>query len=1193
MKNPTERRRYERYEIKLPATIEVAGSRRVQCLVRDYCSGGMLLSLKAGQDSEKLFSVGQRAGLKTHLLTHAGRRPITIKSTVAWLNGNYLGIEFAKPSDLIVEVLVRHDRYAREEAKPAVGESRPVKGDCINRIAEAAKGLLPGMLRAVVNQTLDVLMETVDRVSSDVERQQVYGDMNALERLRQQDTLVRAVIESAIAPADPDQLSSTPGELKLVDTVEFERWLEASRTATLLERKFRPRLATIGARIVALRDDDAAVSLVVPFEPKNFTDGLSRVARDIELGALTRSVMFESCADLLSESLDVLYDEIDATLDAVGAPVQDVANAMRVMHGVGGTKDAVSDVDDSVSVDANPASESNIEPATVPAPVTIDSQRLQTLLAQERALRERQAVELVGGLSAEIADDSEFSAWVDLIGQPLIHEAASDPKFFHNNDHPLRTIIDQLGHLQQFFTRPADELTEQLQHQVDELLDPLSRGEPDDATIDTVAAGIGALTRSQSEEYRRNVERVVESSEGRDRVRRARLIVASEIDRRYAGRRVPALLPELLDVGWRSVLELAWLNAETGRGEYQRHLVLLDSLVALLGGTAFAPRKGELDRTRLVRRITEQLETTAVDPFRRDAVETRLRTELNGTVDKVAMLQMPTQQQTERTALDERPEDIGERAWRDAVDRCRGLRLGDRVTLEQVSNKVTRVAWMRANRESFTLVDHRGVRVQDITLRELALALNKGRAALETVDGSPLSERAMRRMLDEMEHRLSQHTGQDSLTGLMNRAQFQAELEKAVAAAGGGALLWIDVDQFKVINELHDYATGDRLLVALTDLIQRCEASKTIGHLGADRFAVLLPGLAVEQAQDWAGRLLDLVHAMQFDWQGRNTTLQLSIGLAGLEAAHETVADLTRAVENALAAAKRAGGDQVYVYRDDDPDMARQRDSVEWLARVDEALVDGHLRLRCQPIVPVRPDAGLAPHLEVLLGVASSSNESLSIAEFIDAAERYKRMRAVDRWVARTVFDWIAGHRELMPMIHGLAVNLSGQTASDPSFVEFVRQQFQRTGIDPEWISFEVTETAAVASLSSAAGIIHGLKNLGCRIALDDFGSGQASYSYLKELPVDWLKIDGVFVRNIANDREDFAVVKSINEIGHFLGKKTIAEYVTDARTLELVREIGVDYAQGYGIAPPTLLDDYAALIEEQMAPKRAAQLRD
>lgn len=380
---------------------------------------------------------------------------------------------------------------------------------------------------------------------------------------------------------------------------------------------------------------------------------------------------------------------------------------MRAVKGIGSRTsdgDAAPDDAGSVADGAEPASAAlpNVEPATVPAPVTIDPQRLQALLAQERAMRERQAAALVGGLSAELVHDPGLSNWVDLIGQPLVHHAAADPQFFHNDRHPLRSIIDQLGHLQQFFTRPADELTEKLRRQVDELLGPLGRGEPDDKTIGQAAAGIDALTRTQSNDYQRNVERVIEGSEGRDRVRRARLVVANEIDHRYAGRRVPALLPELLDVGWRAVLELAWLNAETGRGEFQRQLALLDSLVEHLGGAAFAPGKGERDRRRLAQRIAEQLETTAVDPFRRDAVETRLRNELNGPVDTVPMLQMPTQRQLEKPALEERPENISESTWRDAIDRCRGLRLGDHVTLESSDSKVTRVAWMRANREMYT-----------------------------------------------------------------------------------------------------------------------------------------------------------------------------------------------------------------------------------------------------------------------------------------------------------------------------------------------------------------------------------------------------------------------------------------------------------------------------------------------------------
>ena len=429
-----------------------------------------------------------------------------------------------------------------------------------------------------------------------------------------------------------------------------------------------------------------------------------------------------------------------------------------------------------------------------------------------------------------------------------------------------------------------------------------------------------------------------------------------------------------------------------------------------------------------------------------------------------------------------------------------------------------------------------------------------------------------------MEERLAYEAAHDSLTGLINRRQFQVALEQALATPGRaddqGVLLWVDLDQFRLVNDIHGYDTGDRLLVAMARLLERAKGAKVLGHLGGDRFAVLLPDIRLDSGEHWAHALSEASRGMPFDWQGQAIGLSVSIGVVGLQVARDGAGQAMQAAENALMAAKAAGGGQVYVYRDDDPDIARHKRSAHWAVQVDEALGQGELRLRCQPIVPVRPDTGLAPHYEVLLGVANGSAELLPVAEFIEAAERYNRMRAVDRWITKTVMDWIAAHREQMPALHAFAVNLSGQTASDPGFVDFVRQQFHHTGIDPSWLSFEVTETAAIGDLSRTAGIIQELKALGCKVALDDFGSGLASYSYLKELPVDWLKIDGVFVRKIAESPEDYAVVKSINEIGHFLGKKTIAEYVVDEEALRLVREIGVDFGQGFGIAKPTLMDD-------------------
>jgi EAL domain-containing protein (putative c-di-GMP-specific phosphodiesterase class I) len=377
---------------------------------------------------------------------------------------------------------------------------------------------------------------------------------------------------------------------------------------------------------------------------------------------------------------------------------------------------------------------------------------------------------------------------------------------------------------------------------------------------------------------------------------------------------------------------------------------------------------------------------------------------------------------------------------------------------------------------------------------------------------------------------------------------------------------------------MHGYDLGDELLRAVARLLDKDRGFNVLAHFAADQFAMLMPEATVDTAVDRAEAICRQVAGEPIDVAGRAFSVSVSIGVVAADAVGPSADQMLKAADDALGVAKRSGGNQAYRYAEDDEAIVRHRSAVNWVVRVDDALANGRLQLRCQPIVPVFPDSGCVPHYEVLLGVQDAQGDSLSIGEFIDAAERYHRMRAVDRWVVRTTVEWAAAHRELMPRFHGFAVNLSGQTASDPGFVEYLRQQLQRTGIDPSWLSLEITETAAIANLSSSAGIVQELKLLGCRVALDDFGSGLASYGYLKELPVDWLKIDGAFVRKIAADSGDYAVVKSINEIGHFLGKETIAEYVSDQRILRLVAEIGVDYVQGFAIAPPGLMDDLVNL---------------
>ena len=1204
MSDGSDRRRFERFEIKLPGKIGALDGPAVPCEVRDYCSGGMLVQLLAGPNSAHAFDIDEMVALSTFLLTDAGRRGIQIKAIVAWVNDRHLGVRFKKPSTAIVDTLGRHDQLVRKASNTGmVAPKANSEGRCLAKIRHVAQGSLPALMRELLGQTLEHLLDTADRVTSDADRQQVYGDLSSLERLRNQDLLIREVLSQALDPALDDKSpdDDSTGELALVDTDDFERWLEASRAANLLERKFNVRLAALGSRLAAMRDSALPNALSVPFEPKNFTDALKVLAKQLELGSVTRSVLFERCVEVLGENLDGFYTEIETALDALGAPKGLPQQRKKVAHGAAEGAQAEGSATAAPQADSNPGQDGivmspemaelmhapagRVDLAESAARVAVDARALEVLIERDRQQRESQAGELVDNLSVSLGSTESMAGWIEEIRGSLVKEAVSDPQFFHNRQHPLNGLLDSLGRLQQYRPTPDDDPKhDRLRRQINQILEPITRGETDLAVLRSIADSIAGLTEEQSEHYQRNVERVIEASEGRDRVRRARAGVTAELNKRYAGRRVPSVVRELLDVGWRALLELAALNAAEREGDLARQLNLLDSVVSHLGGEAFEDESTRVEKVSLLVQLSKELGTAAFDPFSRNAVESRLRKELIGpATEPTEFIEMPAVEAGEQDpgpAAETRPQQIPQAVWRDVLDNCRSIRLGDRMRFAEMQDgeQVLRVAWIRSDHELFTLVDHRGIRAREITLHELAAGVCRRTISLDIVDGRPLSGRAVDQMLEGMEDRLSHQASHDSLTGLINRRQFNSALEQAVLAPNGTGrppvLAWVDIDQFKLINDMHGYSTGDRLLVAIAGLLDRSKGNKLVGHLGADRFAVLLSNVTGEQARQWAADVCAEVRDLSFDWNGNATALSVSLGLVSVAVAKDGIGEVLQAVERALAAAKTAGGDQGFMYSDDDPDIARQRDSVKWVARVDEALVDGELRLRCQPIVPVRPGEGMHPHYEVLLGVASGSNQALPIAEFIEAAERYKRMRAVDRWVTKTVFDWINRHRDRMPELHGFAINLSGQTASDPAFIDFVRQQFQRTGIDHDWVSFEVTETAAVASLSGTAGIIHELKRMGCKVALDDFGSGLASYSYLKELPVDWLKIDGVFVRDITNDREDYAVVKSINDIGHFLGKKTIAEYVKDDATLDRIREIGVDFGQGFGIARPMLMDD-------------------
>ena len=449
---------------------------------------------------------------------------------------------------------------------------------------------------------------------------------------------------------------------------------------------------------------------------------------------------------------------------------------------------------------------------------------------------------------------------------------------------------------------------------------------------------------------------------------------------------------------------------------------------------------------------------------------------------------------------------------------------------------------------------------------------------------APAVERELREAKNRLAHRNAQATIEhmafhDPLTGLCNRSDFEVRLKHAlnnIYAPNQHALFYLDLDQFKIVNDTCGHVAGDELLKQIALLLKRLIRDRdTLARLGGDEFGVLLENCSLAHAQEIASRMLQLIKEFRFVWQDKIFTIGASIGLVQINSTEQSHTELLRAADMACYAAKDQGRNRVHIYAADDAMLMQRHGEMEWVARITRALEDNQFTLHQQRIAALQADAN-GPACEFLIRLKTPDGKLILPGAFIPAAERYNLMPQIDRWVIERAFGYLAqrqASKTLAPdAIH--FINISGATLSDEVFFQFVKESFSKQGIAPQAICFEITETAAIANLSSALAFIQEVRALGCKVALDDFGSGLSSFSYLKTLSADYLKIDGAFVRDMLDDPMDAAIVQAVNSIGHVAGLKTIAEFVEHPEIQTKLTEIGVDFAQGYAIHKPQSIED-------------------
>ncbi len=766
---------------------------------------------------------------------------------------------------------------------------------------------------------------------------------------------------------------------------------------------------------------------------------------------------------------------------------------------------------------------------------------------------------------------------------PVFEALLDTPEFLNDEDHPAREIVNDLMRL--CLAERAS--TKNLESTVSGIIEDLIHADNlDSEQLQLLNGKLKTLVERQDQSFVRNSERLAKTLEGKERLKKTRKLVQQELNTIVGGQEIPTVLLTLLAAGWEQLMVLALLREGPDSHYYGELLEVVKLLKSwLTPGTSDASNdelafERELESGNVLRFIDRELRTVGdIARFR------SLMTELTG--------QLQQQQDITTVYLDvygekPKPEPEPSEAETDRwATRARQLTVGDWVviTLETGETRKLRLVWGGEDVLRFVFLSPMGMSEISFNFREFVQKLRDGTASLVEEGDIPFVDQSLFNMVQDVYRRLNFEATHDALTKCMHRHDFEklvsAVLARGAIASGTGSLVVLDIDEFSVINSTYGAKAGDKLLEATGALVQKHCASHHpephAGRISGNEFAILIDGTTIEESLDFAEHLRQAFEDQEFTHDDTSYRATLSVSVCPITDAAESAGDLLNSASLSLKSVKRLGGNRVELVKNSSP-LAKP-ETPQWVSEIDRSISDGSLFIRAQAIVPLIDTNTGGKSYELLLGLTDAAGNQISPQAYIEAAEKFRRSTRVDLWVVQEVLAWMNSNPDVLEGIDTLNVNLSGASLSDDRFMLDLETLLRANRNLTPKICFEVTETSAVANLHYAADFMRELKRLDCRFALDDFGTGLSSYAYLQKLPVDYVKIDGIFVKDMATNLTNYAMVRSINELCHFLDLKTIAEYVENMEIMETLREIQVDYAQGFGIAKPCRLDSLTAEI--------------
>lgn len=777
--------------------------------------------------------------------------------------------------------------------------------------------------------------------------------------------------------------------------------------------------------------------------------------------------------------------------------------------------------------------------------------------------------------------DPAFREKILRLKTPFLKRIIVDDTFFSSRNNAARILLNQLASI----SSHAQTLHKKTVARLDDAIDEIIELPPfDNEVLHRISREIQELLEKQEEIRNRHIHRIINSHQGTERLEMANREV-NRVIRRYASEqgKLPVIIRDLLSIGLRQFLLLTWINEGHQSDKWR---LAIEELRTLLGWLQNKP-----DKQLFLKRLEHVDNNDILDVINHLAENIDfVNPDLNEDKKYLSMLAVALlDRQYNPVILEEVGlETINE--YRDQEDSSgnidnRDARLLQNIELNDWINKpgqspreALQIIWINHDKTTYVLADRIGHEHGVLSANALANLLregwqvNKDHAKVGAVD------RGIYSTLQSVYQQLTYQRSHDELTGLINRKEFERGLarfvEQKTADHHDYIMLTMDLDQFSLINNLCGHHIGDRFLKEVSEVFVGALPNALLrARLGPNEFAALLKDVSEEEGLQVAETIRAKIAQHPFTVGDHPHQVTASLGLARFNSKDASAASVFRRATAACSMAKELGRDRVMVYREDDRTVVQRQTLEEWYPKINAAIKNNNLYLKAQRIAPCVQGGVEMPHYEVLLGLNDRDNKPIPIWQFIQAAEYYKKMQDVDRWVINAVFEWINRNQDKISSLDCISINLSGTTVGDESFLEFLISKLGTVNIDMRRICFEVTETSAIQSIEKAISFITEVKNMGCQFSLDDFGTGFSSYEYLKRLPVDYLKIDGVFIKNLTSSPDDMAVVKSICEIGHYMNKKIVAEFVETTQIWEMLKTLGVDYVQGFGVEMPKQID--------------------